>query len=332
MVEKRRVFTIGLTLIAAAATGHIMQSGGAFAARTDVSPPAVKPAQTDTGHSDIVAALPLPLVDAISPERLMMPVPWAEGRIVAAVSFQIERDTLTDAPTPSFLASSCEATLAASTKAGAMVDVALSAPCNPNERIVVKHAGLEFSDITDRDGAYFVSVPALNNHDAFSVTFANGSSVQAKPVTPSLENYDRVAISWQGGGKMHIHALENGVQFGDAGHVWAGFPGTSDTAGGPVDGGFLTALGNPDVVGPMLAEVYSFPAGRRHEDGAVRLSVEAEVTDATCGKEIIGQTHQISGGGVVDSTQIALTIPACDNIGGFLVLKNLLQDLKIARN
>lgn len=332
MVEKRRVFTIGLTLIAAAATGHVMQSGGALAARTDVLPPAVKPAQADQGDSDIVAALPTPPMDAIAPERLMMPVPFGEGRIVAAVSFQIEGDSLTDAPAPSFLTSSCEPTLAASAKVGAMADLMLTAPCNPNERIVVTHAGLEFSDTTDRDGAFFVSVPVMNTYDDISVTFASGSSVNAKPVTQSLENYDRVAISWHGGGIMHIHALEYGAQFGDAGHVWAGSPGSSGFVGSSAGGGFLTTLGNPDVAAPMLAEVYSFPAGRTREDGVVRLSVEAEVTDATCGKEIIGQTHQISGSGAVNSTQIALTIPACDNIGGFLVLKNLLQDLKIASN
>jgi len=331
MVDKRRIFRVGLTLIAAAATGHIMQSGGAFAARTDFFPPDAKRVQTDQSHFDIVAALPTPPVDVVGPEKLVTPVPRVEGRIVAAVSFQIEDGSLTDAPTPSFLASSCEATLAATSSAGAMVDVTLTAPCNPNERILVKHAGLEFSDITGQDGAYFVSVPAMNNYDAISVTFANGNSVKARPVAPSLERYERVAISWQGGGIMHIHALEFGAQFGDLGHVWAGFPGTFDPVG-PLNGGFLTSLGNPDVVGPILAEVYSFPAGRSHEDGAVRLSVEAEVTDTTCGKEIFGQTHQMSGGGVVNSTQIELTIPACDNIGGFLVLKNLLQDLKIARN
>ena len=331
MVDKLRIFRVGLTLIAAAATGHIMQSGGAFAARTDVFSPDAKPVQTDQGDFDIVAALPTPPLDSVGPEKLVTPAPWVEGRIVAAVSFQIEGGTLTDAPTPSFLASSCEASFAATAKPGAMVDIMLTAPCNPNERIIIRHAGLEFSDITDQNGAHFVSVPVMNTYDAISVTFANGSSVEAMAAVPSPERFDRVAISWQGGAMMHIHALEYGAEFGSTGHVWAGSPGNSNLTG-PADVGFLTTLGNPNVVRPMMAEVYSFPAGRAGDDGAIRLSVEAEVSDATCGEEIIGQTHQMSGDGVVNNTQIALTIPDCDNIGGFLVLKNLLQDLKIARN
>ncbi|MBV1867621.1 MAG: hypothetical protein KUG69_06910 [Marinosulfonomonas sp.] len=331
MVDKRRVITIGLTLIVAAAAGHFMQNGFAFAARTDVATHAIASGPADKSQIDIASALPTPPMDTISPEKLVTPPPWVEGRIVAAVSFQIEGGSLTDAPTPLFSSSFCEPTLVATAKPGAMMDVALSAPCNPNERIVVGQADLEFSDATGGDGSYFVSIPVMNNFDPISVRFANGSSVEAKPLVQSLELYDRVAITWQGGGIMHIHALENGAEFGSSGHVWSGSPGISNPIGRPT-GGFLTSLGNPDVMRPKFAEVYSFPAGHVNQAGAVRLSVEAEVSDITCGKEIVGQTHQISGSGVVNTTQIALTIPACDSVGGFLVLKNLLQDMKIARN
>ncbi len=155
--------------------------------------------------------------------------------------------------------------------------------------------------------------------------------MDAKTLSLMIDGYDRVAISWQGGPGMHIHALEYDAEYGDAGHVWADAARDID-AGVRAEGGFLIQLGNPDVYNPRLAEVYSFPFDRVPEDGTVRLIVEAEITPANCGKEIVGRTIQLSGQGGLSTMNIALVMPDCGEGGGYLVLKNLLQDLKIARN
>ncbi|NHX28285.1 hypothetical protein HA397_30580, partial [Escherichia coli] len=64
----------------------------------------------------------------------------------------------------------------------------------------------------------------------------------------------------------------------------------------------------------------------------VRLNIEAEVTAANCGRELIGETLQPAADGTLTASEINLSVPGCDAAGEFLVLKNLLRDLKIASN
>ena len=97
-------------------------------------------------------------------------------------------------------------------------------------------------------------------------------------------------------------------------------------------GGFITQLGASSLEGGRIAEVYTFPADPRRRDGVVRLSIETEVTAYNCGKDIAGETIQRQADGKMNSVTVTLAVPDCDAIGEFLVLKNLLQDLKIASN
>ena len=83
---------------------------------------------------------------------------------------------------------------------------------------------------------------------------------------------------------------------------------------------------------PLMAEVYTFPKTAKTRDGVVRLSVEAEVTAYNCETEVTGTTIQRNGIGDVRPVELTLAMPGCEAIGEFLVLKNLLQDLKIASN
>ena len=50
----------------------------------------------------------------------------------------------------------------------------------------------------------------------------------------------------------------------------------ADGSASSAQSGFLVQLGNPDVLNPMLAEIYSLPSESVNQDGAVRLIVEAE--------------------------------------------------------
>jgi hypothetical protein len=64
--------------------------------------------------------------------------------------------------------------------------------------------------------------------------------------------------------------------------------------------------------------------------GDIQLEIEAEVTDATCGREISAQSLQVTEAGAPRVQELQLTMPDCDAIGDFLVLKNVLEDLKVA--
>jgi hypothetical protein len=122
-----------------------------------------------------------------------------------------------------------------------------------------------------------------------------------------------------------------GADYGESGHVWAEAP-QSVAKALQARGGYITELGNIDHPAARHAEIYSFPTGQIHKSGVVRLSVEAEVTANTCDKEIMAQALQSGVDGGVSIVDLTLSMPACDAIGDFLVLNNLLRDLKIAQN
>lgn len=333
MIDKRRALTAGAVLLMAMATGHLMQNGGAFASKfagTDTPADAAQVVQPDPGRSVLATALPVPPKEMILPPGLK-PSQVGQGRRVASIGFFIDSDERHDAPTPSFFQSSCVIGLTVLPEPGAMVRLQLDAPCYRNQRINIAHVGLEFADATGPDGSYGVSIPVFDKHAAFSVTFADGNSADAKTLGLSVDGLNRVAVSWQGGPGIHIHALELGADFDGPGHIWAGSAGKNDPTRANA-GGFLTVLGSPDVLNPRLAEVYTFSGDAATTDGAVRLIVEAEVSPQICGTSILGNTLQLSPVGALSSTGISLSMPECTDAGGFLVLKNLLQDMKIARN
>lgn len=333
MITKRRIMVLSGVFLAAAAAGHLTQNGGAFAAKfaaNDLAIAGSGAGAEKTVSANVAVALPSPPQEAIMQTGPGLPA-LAKGRRIAALSSSINTGNQTDAPTPSFFQSSCDISLSALPETGAMVRLQLDAPCYRQQRITISHAGLEFSEITDLDGSYEVLIPVFERYAPFSVTFADGNSVEAKTLGLSLEGIHRVAISWRGGPGLHIHALEYGADFGEPGHVWAGatdaFANEART-----DGGVLATFGNADVLNPHLAEVYTYPSYGAVADGAVRLIVEAEVTPKTCGTNISGKTLQFEDSGKISTTTVSLVMPECGDVGGFLVLNNLLQNMKIAQN
>ena len=98
------------------------------------------------------------------------------------------------------------------------------------------------------------------------------------------------------------------------------------------EGGYMTRNGDIEASEPLMAEVYSFPVAKAGQEGDVALSVEAEVSEANCGLEIEAQALELRGDDPVKTQNLTLAVPDCDAVGNFLVLNNLLQDLKVAQN
>ena len=94
----------------------------------------------------------------------------------------------------------------------------------------------------------------------------------------------------------------------------------------------LNLTGTTDVDAPMLAEIYTFPRDTLNGDGTVRLSIEAEVTEANCGQDTLARTLESDEEGAVAVIELTFTVPGCDAVGDYLVLQNLLQDLRVATN
>jgi len=222
----------------------------------------------------------------------------------------------------------CEMIAQARPVAAAMVNLTLDAACMPNERVTIHHNGMIFTQVTSAAGAVDVTVPALSKDAVFIMAFSNGEGAVAQTTVEDLSDFDRVVLQWKGQSGFQIHAREYGADYGDRGHIWEGAPGDiTDAVIG--QGGFMSRHGDMDSAEPLLAEVYSFPSSAASA-GSVALSVETEVSNANCGLEIEAQSLQISGVGKIKTQNLTLSVPECDAIGDFLVLNNLLQDLKVA--
>ena len=199
----------------------------------------------------------------------------------------------------------------------------LDAPCLPDARLTLHHNGLMFTVVTDAEGALTLRAPALTASAVFIAAFPNGEGAVAQATVPEAGARDRVALQWRGETGLHLHAFEGDARHGAPGHVWAGAPRAPEA-----DGGFLMRLGAPDMADARVAEVYTFPV--EPPSGGVALTIEAEVTEATCGRDIAADTLALRGGTAAPPREVAMFMPDCSAVGDFLVLKTLFDDRKIA--
>ena len=222
----------------------------------------------------------------------------------------------------------CDVTMSADVRDAALVELSVEAPCAVSEAFTVHHEGMMFSGMTDADGKATIYAPALNEAALFIAAFDAGLGALAEASVPALADFDRVVLQWKGEGAFEIHAMEYGATYGEAGHVWYDAPRDAASAA-QGDGGFLLALGDGRVENPRFAQVYTFPSGNAPQPGSIELSVEAEITAANCESQVEAQTLEANRGDSVRIVDLTLAVPACEAVGDFLVLKNLLADLTL---
>ena len=333
--RKEAVTTAG-TLACAIGIGFFMQNG-----QPNSTPPAgytganlvnAEAAVLDVGDIILTSAefsdsSPKPVVEEkvtlAAPQEIAVP---AETKLpTVQTEIQPEKPAMDEAE----METACEIIANARPVAAAMVNLTLSAPCLPDERVTVHHNGLLFNQTTDASGAFEVTVPALSRDAVFIVAFTNGEGGVAQTTVEEMSDFDRVAVQWKGETGFELHALEFGADYGTEGHVWSGAP-RDMTFGVTGQGGYLSRLGDPDVPDGLIAEVYTFPTGTSQNAGDVALSVETEVSTINCGLEIEAKTLQTGSGNDITSRNLTLSVPDCDATGNFLVLNNLFEDLKVA--
>jgi hypothetical protein len=219
----------------------------------------------------------------------------------------------------------CAMTLDTTPAPGALIDVSFSAPCAAGAEVQFDHVGLRFTETLNDAGTLDITVPAMAGAAEITATIA-GRTLSDTVTVPDIAQFDRVALMWQGGTGLQLHALEDGAYYGDPGHIWAETPGmpTRATSG---EGGFLTVLGSTS--GGYAADVYTYPVAL---ETAPQISIEAQVLDSTCSKPILGEYMRAVTDGAPSVTQVGMIVPDCDAVGEYLVLKNLPADLTIARN
>lgn len=268
-----------------------------------------------------------PLAGAAAQQAARPQLPGEPG----PAQLQIDNITLTSAPAADLSAAAeapqaaaCRISASAEPVPAAMVDLSVSAPCQAGERLTVHHSGISFTARLDQAGAFRATVPALARTAVFIAETSTGQGAVAVAEVEGLDSIDRVVLQWSGNSGFEIHAREFGAAYGSDGHIWHGAePGAG--------AGSLVRLGDDSQLAPRIAEVYSLPRSLPGQSGAVALSAEAEVTAINCGRDITAQALQLRGGRL-SSRDLVMAMPDCGAQGSFLVLNNLVEDLKIASN
>ncbi|MEM1100933.1 MAG: hypothetical protein AAGH73_05315 [Pseudomonadota bacterium] len=225
----------------------------------------------------------------------------------------------------------CSQTMTAAARDAALVALSLSAPCAANADFTVHHEGMMFTARTDDAGKATVIAPALSEEAVFIAEFADGTGPVGSATVLDLAGFDRVVVQWHGAADFELHALEAGATYGEVGHVWLEAPGSAALAAQGA-GGFLLTMGDARTAEPRFAQVYTYPRSATETVGGVALSVETEITATNCATDVAAQTLGRMGGTEgVRIVDLMLAVPDCDAIGDFLVLRNVLPDLKVSR-
>lgn len=339
MSRFRKVFTIGGTFAAALGIGFVMQNGDALASRlgnasTQVQPPqppivlaTIEVDPSDPAYGPVLSA---PVMTIAEHDGLVLPGPVVGPRLpdapvrLAAINSELPAGDFLPAQTAP--GTECEISLAATAAPAAMLAMTVVAPCAPSTQFVVHHQGMMFSALTDDAGSINLVLPALATTAVVMVEFPNGQAGVATASVPDFESYDRAVLLWQGDKALQIHAREFGADYGDDGHVWYGATGNPAEAGH----GFLMRLGDDVPSEPSIADIYTYPSGTSSRDGNILLTVEAEITDANCGRDVTAQSLQFRPGEDAFASDLTMRMPDCGAIGDFLVLKNMFADLTLA--
>lgn len=270
-------------------------------------------------RKETLAAVPAKVVTGAELPDLPNLEPWAlgadlrlAGRIGKLDAGYSKTESAADANYSVFGIACADPALALEPSARGMMKLTLAAPCFANERVTVSHGGLVVAMATDAAGDLSMMLPAFSATARVDVRFATGDTVSATQAVGGLEALGRVGVQWQGAEGLRLHAFENGAGFDMPGHVSAIAPRDRTTG----EGGFLTVLGDPTVDHPLMAEVYTAPAGTVVSE----VVVEAPVTDATCGRLVAGQALRMVPGRAAVTETVSFAMPGCDAVGDSLML------------
>ncbi|MEP4196327.1 MAG: hypothetical protein ABJL99_11910 [Aliishimia sp.] len=231
---------------------------------------------------------------------------------------------------PEIVEQTCDISAAAAPAIAATVSLVLSAPCHASERVTVHHNGMFFTDQTSPSGSLALTVPGLAKKAVYIFAFSDGKGAIAQTAVSDLETYKRVVLQWRGTAGFELHAREFGAEYGSTGHVWRNAEAMDLDLLTQGKNGYLHSLGRLDIEEPHIAEIYTFPATISGRNGHVDLSIEAEITASNCGLEIEAQTLEFDAVSGLHTQDLTLAMPSCDTIGDYLVLNNVLEDMKVA--
>ncbi|WP_372571485.1 hypothetical protein [Ruegeria jejuensis] len=324
MIRTRNLMTVGGTAFCALAIGYFMQRDVTVQYASMIPHPSglqqrvLAPfARAEVDEYGMLEVRDIKLTSTLPglplPSRLQQPTLEHVTDGAVSAKFLTLPESQADPLLPKL---GCDVTVASSVLPLARVGLSVDAPCFPNQRVTVHHSGLFFTDSTDGQGMLDVTIPALSEHAVFIIEFDNGAGAVARAEVDELLDFERVAIQWGGESGLQINAKgDDGVRKKD----------TNPSAYGDVVR--LGKLGNSSS---RVAEIYSFPRDHLSQSDAISLTIEAQVTAANCDRDIAAQSLELRANRSLRMRDLTLSMPSCDATGDFLVLNNLVEDLKIA--
>ncbi len=326
MELKRRLSLVVAIMSVALGSGHLVQNVLVKPARSADVAPNSKPVDITLLAAGPESTVPEPAIKELpTPSFASTPNDEIPSIFTLPVDPVQRVDFGAQVPDTDVAANECMVSMDLAAQPSAMIGLTLTAPCQPNERVVVRHAGLAVTGKTTRAGTLFMSLPAFTSDAEVSVRFSDGQTISAEVAVPEAATLRRFGVQWLGDDAFQLNAFEGGAGYGERGHVSDADP-QVPLAGQPQIGGFMSVLGNDRVELPMLAEVYTYPA---EQDAPVRIVLEAAITERTCAREILGETLAAVDGDIT-ITDLSLAMPDCAAVGDIMVLKNIDPDLKIA--
>jgi hypothetical protein len=299
MLWRQKILRISAALGVAAAAAHTAER---LKAPVDEQSFLVSAAQLATeAKSATEPASPVPQSASLS-----SPVDQGIGDLIGITSVA--------ATTPPAGSDHCRPSLELAALPGAMIHLSLAAPCNPGERIVVRHSGLSFSVRTQADGHATVALPALKTNAMVAVYLQDAQLVLGRVTVPDASAYARFAVIWELPAELELRVTD-----GEKVLVGGSMSGLEENQK-------VIALGSPTVQAPVLARVYSVPGSSL---GTADITAELRITPASCGRTLRVETVY-SAAGISSTTQRPITVPLCGTAGDILVLKNLAPALKLA--
>ena len=341
MARTKELVTAVGTLACALGIGFVMQStetanqryGASGAPKTApvTTPQPVRPATPEQEQVSVIDVQGVTLTSALpalGKSVLSNPVASQQKAPPEALVHQV---AATEAASGAATDIACDMSAAATPTLSARANLSLHAPCHGDQRVTVHHGGMFFTEKTSADGSLQLTVPGLAEEAVFIFAFGDGNGAIAQTELSDIANFNRVVLQWHGQAGFELHAREFGAAYGSEGHVWHGADIETTRANlKNGTGGALDSLGQSAVEEPHFVEIYSFPATMSGRNGQIDLSVEAEITTANCGQEIEAKAMEREGDGTVLSKTLTLAVPGCEAVGDFLVLNNVLDDMKVA--
>lgn len=270
------------------------------------------------------------LSDKVFVADLEASAPPAEEAVEVA---SIPPSTVTDQPATlapeTSVAESCDVQMRATARPGAEISLFISSSCRANEVVSLEHSGLTFTDTLDARGTMSLSIPALTSTAIINATFDDGTVTQSTVLVRNASNMERIVVMWPSPVHLELHAFEGTASEGSNGHVWAGNARKyRDTLTN--GGGFIETLGDPDVLGGTMAEIYSLPTNRLRSNATVRMDLRIIDASGFCDNSMNLRTIRTANRGSVTSREFSLRMPQCGDSTA-MVLENFVEAISVAR-